>query len=209
MILFELTGQDESHPAYQALQVSNGERHYGFLQSVVSAALGIGRPFLSQTVIKAINYHAIACLHTNAGEYRPCPVQVGDYRPPEHYRVNSLMDDFVNMVNRSWEESDPIALCAYVLWRLNHIHPFINGNGRTARAASYFVLCVKVGGWLGGTHILLELLRRERRRYIEALKEVDETAAASGATFDVGPLERLISTLLREQLDQVPANNET
>lgn len=63
MILFELTGLSENHPVYQALALSNEERHYGFLQSVVTASLGIGRPFLSQTVIKALNYHAIACLH--------------------------------------------------------------------------------------------------------------------------------------------------
>ena len=76
MILHELAGCDEKHPAYRKLEVSNGERHYSFLQSVASAALGVDRPFLSQTV--AINYHAIACLHANAGEYRPCPVTVGD-----------------------------------------------------------------------------------------------------------------------------------
>ena len=101
MILFELTGRSEDHPAYRALHVSNGERHYGFLQSLVAAALSIDRPFLSQTVIKAINYHAIACLHTDAGKYRPCPVEVGDYQPPEHCRVDALMDDFVNIVNRN------------------------------------------------------------------------------------------------------------
>ena len=95
-----------------------------------------------------INYHAIACLHTNAGEYRPCSVKVGGYAPPEHYRVNTLMDDFVNVVNHRWDKADPIWLTAYVLWRLNNIHPFINGNGRTARAACYFVLCVKVEGWV-------------------------------------------------------------
>ena len=56
------------------------------------------------------------------------------------------MDDFVNTVNRAWEKADELTLGAYVLWRLNHIHPFINGNGRTARAASYFVICLKLGG---------------------------------------------------------------
>ena len=63
------------------------------------------------------------------------PVTVGDYHPPEHYRVQALMDDFVNNVNRSWENADPVVLATLVLWRLNNIHPFINGNGRTARAA--------------------------------------------------------------------------
>jgi Fic family protein len=64
------------------------------------------------------------------------------------------MDDSVNQVNLWWQSADPVALATFVLWRLNNIHPFINGNGRTARAATYFVLCVKAGGWLQGTTIL-------------------------------------------------------
>ena len=200
MILFELAGQSENHPAYQKLAISNGERQYGFLQSVVSASLSFARPLLSQTVIKAINYHAIACLHANAGEYRPCPVTVGGYVPPEHYRVNALMDDFVNVVNRRWEKTDPFSLTAYVLWRLNYIHPFINGNGRTARAACYFVLCVKAGGWLGGNVILPELLRRERSKYVDALKKVDKSIQVSGAEPNLTPLRDLVLQLLKEQL---------
>ena len=185
MILFELTAQNEDHPAYQAMEVANAERHYGFLETVVQAALSVNGQFLSQTVIKAINYHAIACLHPNAGEYRPCEVHVGDYNPPEQYRVSSLMDDFVNRVNRFWDGSDAVSLTAYVLWRLNHIHPFINGNGRTARAACYFVLCVKLGGWLPGKTILPDLLRRpeNRERYVEALKHAD-AAMKSGSTVE-------------------------
>jgi hypothetical protein len=58
------------------------------------------------------------------------------------------------------------------LWRLNYI-PFINGNGRTARAASYFVLCCKAGGWLPGNPILPELLRQNRPAYVAALQKAD------------------------------------
>src|SRR6478672_6734469 len=101
MILFELT-QSEQHPAYQTLEIANGIRQYDFIRSLVLAALAVGKPFLSQTIIKVLNFHAIACLHTNAGEYRPCPVTVGDYRPPDHYRVDVLMEDFVNEVNINW-----------------------------------------------------------------------------------------------------------
>lgn len=197
MILFELTNS-EQHPAYQALEISNGERHYSFLQSIVAASMGVGRPLLSQYLLKAINYHAIACLHTNAGEYRPCEVKVGTHTPPQHFRVAALMDDFVNDVNRHWEAQDPVALATYVLWRLNHIHPFINGNGRTARAASYFVLCVKAGGWLKGDVILPELIRQNRAEHVEALRKVDESYA-SGQT-DLTPLHEMIARLLKEQL---------
>ena len=200
MILYELTGQNENNPIYEALEVSNGARHYSFLESIVSSSIDISRPFLSQTIIKAINYHAIACLHINAGEYRPCEVKVGDYKPPPHYLVNTLMDDFVNTVNRWWDSANTVELSAYVLWQLNRIHPFVNGNGRTARAACYFVLCVKEGGWLGGDSILPELLRVNRNDYIKALKEVDARALEERYKDNfLQPLHDLILRLLQAQ----------
>jgi hypothetical protein len=203
LILFELFNS-ENHPVYQELQISNGNRHYDFLRSVVLAALNADRLFLSQHVIRALNFHAIACLHVNPGEYRPCPVQVGDYVPPDHYRVSALMDDFVNSVNRLWEQADPVVLASYVLWRMNYIHPFINGNGRTARAAAYFVLCIKLGGWLRGDTILPELLRQNREPYVAALKHADASLATG--TLDIGPLHALVTQLLDQQLATAPEN---
>lgn len=203
MILYEICGGTENHPVYQELEVSNGNRQYDFLRSVVGASLAMGRPFLSSHIIKALNFHAIACLHTNAGEYRPCDVRVGNHNPPEPYRVQALMDDFVNRVNRDWEASDPIVLATFVLWALNHIHPFINGNGRTARAACYFALCLKVGQWLPGTTILPELIRRERHRYVAALQHADATAA-TGA-LDLAQLHALLDELIAEQLNGAAA----
>jgi hypothetical protein len=199
VILSELTGYNESHPVYESLEIANGNRQYDFLRSMVGASLEMRRPFLSQTIIKALNFHAIVCLHTHAGEYRPCPVSVGPYSPPEHFRVQALMDDFVNEVNRSWEVADAVVLAAFVLWRINYIHPFINGNGRTARAASYFVVCVKAGGWLPGSIILPELLRRNRDEYVAALKVADD--AFHAGNIDLSVLHGLLSRLLKEQIE--------
>jgi|SRR5690606_15683851 Fic family protein len=202
MILFELT-ESEQHPAYQALEIANGNRQYDFLRSIVAASLSVQRPFLSEHLLKALNYHAITCLHAYAGCYRPCKVTVGNYEPPAHHRVNALMEDFVNQVNRNWETLDPVVLAAYVLWRLNYIHPFVNGNGRTARAACYFVLCVKVGQWLPGAPILPELIRRERAAYVDALKQVD-ASLARGAV-DLTPLHALLARLIQEQISGAQA----
>lgn len=199
MIIYELT-QTENNPVYQDLQVSNGKRHYDFLSSIVTAALGMGRPFLSQEVIRALNYHAIACLHVNAGMYRPCEVHVNNHNPPEHYRVQALMDDFVNHVNLVWKDTDEVVLASYVLWRINWIHPFINGNGRTARAAAYFVLCCKAGGLLQGTTILPQLLHDNRPEYVQALSEVDASFAANDQNF-IAPLHAVVARLLQEQLN--------
>ncbi len=207
MIVFEICGGNESHPIYQQLEVANGTRQYDFLRSLVVTSLAAGRPFLSGQIVRALNFHAIVCLHAYAGEHRPCEVMVGapdpgreePYRPPEHYRVDGLMDEFINIVNREWERTDPVALAAFVLWRLNHIHPFINGNGRSARAASYFVLCVKLGQWLPGKTILPEMLRQQRDRYVRALRQVDVSNKAG--SLDLTPLHDLMNELLEVQLN--------
>ena len=197
MILYDLS-DNENHPVYQSLAISNGDRQFSFLQSIVAAAVEGGKPYLSQTVVKALNFHAIACLHVNAGEFRPCEVVVGSHTPPPRFRVQALMDDFVNVVNRSWDSTDPIAHAAFVLWKMNHIHPFINGNGRTARAAAYFVLCVRLGGWLPGSPILPARLTSARDEYVQALRAVDKSLESGGP--DLSPLIAMMTALLHEQL---------
>ena len=173
MIVHNLTGSERDQ-IYKKLEAENGDRHYDFLQSIVHVAIECGRPFLSQTILKALNYHAIACLHPTAGVYRPCKVEVNGTRSfPAHWEIPDLMDDFTNLVNRYWQETDHLTLAAYVLWRLNSIHPFINGNGRTARAACLFVICVKSGGWLPYDPILPELIRQRRDEHIKILQQVD------------------------------------
>lgn len=202
MILFDLSNS-EAHPAYQALAISNGDRQFSFLQSIVNAALETGQPFLSQEILKALNFHAIACLHTNAGEYRPCPVHVAypdpvdNYVAPDHFRVHALMENFINVVNSNWKSTDPVVLAAFVLWRLCAIHPFINGNGRTARAAAYFTICVKAGGWLPGKENMTTLLKRHGS-YNSALKHADRSASAG--TPDLGPLITVVGESLQQQL---------
>ena len=202
MILFELCGETETHPIYQSMALSNGERHYSFLQSAVEAALKMeGGDLLSQTVIKAINYHAIACLHPYAGEYRPCEVHVGNRHCPMPHRVSSLMDNFVDTINRHWETADPVTLAAAIISRLNYIHPFINGNGRTARATGYFALCLKMGRWLPGSTILPELLRREYDQYIKAVIHSHKVPTPGQHDDRFDPMISLLNDLLVEQFN--------
>jgi hypothetical protein len=200
MFLYELVG-NESHPAYQKLAVENLDRQYSFLQSIVEASLTAGYPMLSIEVVKALNYHAISCLHVSAGEFRPGPVTVGTYHPPLHFQVPALMQMFTNQVNRFWENTDPVVLATWVLWRLNHIHPFVNGNGRTARVTAYFVLCLKSGGLLPGTKLLPERIVERRPDYVAALQAVDQAWVGSDPDF-LRPLHALVSELLDAQLQE-------
>jgi hypothetical protein len=213
LILFDLF-PTEDDPIYQSLQVSNLDRQYDFLRSIVEASVATQRLYLSQTVVKAFNYHAIVCLHAGAGEFRPCEVKIGDgkhHQPPIWIHVQAQMDDFINSVNRAWENTDAVVLATYALWRLNWIHPFVNGNGRTARLTAYYILCLKSGGMLPGEVTLPDLLRRHRYEdddpYVLALRAVDQSLA-TGAP-DLSQLHALVSSLLEEQLSSAQSGGSS
>lgn len=111
------------------------------------------------------------------------------------------MDDFVNQINVQITHADPVTLATYALWRLNYIHPFINGNGRTARIVAYYILCLRSGGLIGGKVSLPELLRRDRSDYVAALQKVD--ASLKAGALDLTELHTLVSKLLTEQIGSI------
>ncbi len=61
-----------------------------------------------------------------------------DYIPPEYCDIPSLLDELVNYVNTT--DDHPLIVAAVVHYQLVTIHPFEDGNGRTARLLSGFVL---------------------------------------------------------------------
>jgi Fic family protein len=112
------------------------------------------------------------------------------------------MDDLINDVNRHWSTQDPLFLAAYVLWKINDIHPFINGNGRTARATAYFIICIHFGGMIRGTTTLPQLLKRDREEYVAHLRHADQTSKKNQRP-DLEPLRAMIERLLIEQMNSV------
>ena len=198
MDILELLGSEDD-PIYQSMAASNIGRHYSFLFSAIDASVTLERPLMSESLIKALNFHAIVGLHHEAGQYRSCEVDVGLYRPPDHFRIEPLMDDLVNELNWRWQSAELFELAAYALWKINNIHPFVNGNGRTARAVCYFIVCVKLGGQLLGDTILPDMLREEPMRssvYVPALQAADDG--------DIVPLTNLIRYLIAQQIADTP-----
>ena len=88
------------------------------------------------------------------------------------------------------------------LWRLNWIHPFVEGNGRTARAVCYFLLCVRAGSLLPGRKILPERIKDDRAGYEAALIEADY--AWDDGHLDFTAMEAYLAPLVEAQLDDLP-----
>lgn len=61
-----------------------------------------------------------------------------DYIPPEYTELSDLLDELVTYVNTT--DDHPLIIAAVVHYQLVTIHPFEDGNGRTARLMSGYVL---------------------------------------------------------------------
>jgi Fic family protein len=67
----------------------------------------------------------------------------------------------------------PLHLASYVMWRLNWIHPFTDGNGRTSRAVSYLVLCIRLRALLPGKLTIPEQIEQDKTPYYRALEAAE------------------------------------
>lgn len=159
------------------------------------------RPFkLRPSMILALHRTALDGLSSYAGNYRPGSVKIegSKHAPPEAFQVPELVEALCDYVNEHWESASALHLAAYVMWRLNWIHPFADGNGRTSRIVSYVVPSIKLGHLLPGTNTIPDQIVSNRDPYFEALDAAD-AAWADGGRVDVSRLEELLSGLLGGQ----------
>lgn len=101
-------------------------------------------------------------------------------------------------INDNWDVSSPIHLGAFALWKLNWIHPFTDGNGRTARAISYLLLCLRLGYRLPGSNTIPDQISHNKTPHYAALEAADQAWTAK--KIDLSVLEEYLAGLLADQL---------
>jgi Fic family protein len=99
------------------------------------------------------------------GAYRRGQVAItgSRYRPPPPYEAPLMMADYVDWLSDNPEELRPVELAALAHFRLVHIHPFVDGNGRVARLLMNLIL-------LRHGYPIAYVRREERGRYYNALE---------------------------------------
>lgn len=70
-----------------------------------------------------------------------------DYIPPEYSDVPGLLDELIEYVNTT--DDHPLIVAAVVHYQLVTIHPFEDGNGRTARLLSGYIMDLNGYGFNG------------------------------------------------------------
>lgn len=100
------------------------------------------------------------------------------HTPPGHKQLNKLIREFCAFANDEKKESfflHPISKAIIIHFLMGYIHPFTDGNGRTARALFYWYL-IKKGYWLieymSVSRIILNLKAQYARAYQHT--ELDE-----------------------------------
>jgi len=197
-----LVSEDHEPEIYARVQERNLIRQYDLLVNSIEIGLTQGPYSLDKYVLWALNHVAVANISQFGGRFRSEPIYVGNHIPPHFKDVPDLMDRFISFVHENWYNLSPTQLAAYGLWRLNWVHPFIEGNGRTARAICYYLLCTRYGGLLGGSKIVPERIRENRTPYYEALRAADK--AWEAGNLDISELENYIAELLNDQLAEAP-----
>lgn len=168
---------------------------------IMDAASGVRFSF-TETIIRRLHTVAMRDLLTTAGRYRNGPVMIRNspHQPPHWPHVPRHIAELIKYIEENWDKRDLVHLSAFVLWRLNWIHPFENGNGRTARAAAYLVLSAKHGNHLPAKNTIVQQIIANRQPYYQQLRQCDAKFTAGAGPASVADLESFLGYLLKEQL---------
>lgn len=155
-------------------EVYNLMKAIEYLDECEERQLPITEEFIKKlhAIIRVINHGR----RPRLSEYRTEQNQVGKrnesywYLPPEPEDVPRLMEDLVAWINSPSAQEVPAPIKAgVVMWQFLTIHPYMDGNGRTARMLATYIL--RMGGLgLKGLFVLETFYDRNLREYYKNLQ---------------------------------------
>jgi fido (protein-threonine AMPylation protein) len=181
-------------------EARNGLHQFDLGIETIEKAIERGPPFRWRpSLIQALHREALQGISEFAGNWRPAGVSISGstHQPVAAHLVPEQVEELCDYLNDHMLDRSAVHLSAYTMWRLNWIHPFSDGNGRTSRIFSYIVLSVKLGQVIPGTITIPDQIVANRKPYFEALESADR--AWDRGTLDVSQMEILLERLLSDQ----------
>ena len=148
----------------------------------VSEYLEIGGP-ITQGLIREIHQRLVEGVRggtATPGEYRKVQNYVANsvtgeivYTPPPAHDVPIMMAELVDWLNRE-QEVHPVLVSGVAQFQFVHVHPFLDGNGRTSRLLS--TLCLYRAGYdFKRLFTISEYYDRDRSSFYRAIQSVRES----------------------------------
>ena len=127
-----------------------------------------------------------------AGKYRTGNVMISGskHTPPEAFEVQKLMQGLVNWIRKNAQRLHPVELAAIAHHKITHIHPFFDGNGRTARLLMNLLLMQR-------GYPLVVILKNDRKKYYAALDKADRGDLNSIEKFIAQAVERSMNLYIK------------
>src|SRR5205085_191248 len=124
-----------------------------------------------------------------AGRFRSDRVLIKGtrYIPPGAQKFEQLIPALLDLANRA--NAHPALLAAELHYNLVAVHPFADGNGRTARLLMNYALLRR-----GYTHTIIEV--RRRAEYLAALEQANAGTVEPFAAFIIESAARSIERLI-------------
>lgn len=151
------------------LEVINHQEAINYIEDIVTQNIDI-----SERVIKDLHAIILKSIdNKNAGVYRKNNVLISGskHRPVEYMLVEEKMQELVQWYNEMKNQLHPVELAALFHFKYVYIHPFIDGNGRTARLLMNLIL-------LRNGYPIAVIKNEDRSEYMKAL----EVASVEGKT---------------------------
>lgn len=139
--------------------------HANALRTISKLVGGKSKDLSENTILDIHNTILRGIDDSNAGNYRSVPVRISGSMVvlPNPRKVPDLMESFVHNITAS-KGLHPVELAAEAHYQLITIHPFVDGNGRTARLLMNLILMQH-----GYPPALIR--KRDRLRYIQSLEK--------------------------------------
>jgi Fic family protein len=139
-----------------------------------------------------------------AGNYRTTQVQIAGawHVPPEAWEVPAQMTEWGKWLTKAEQSMHPVILSALAHHRLVKIHPFVDGNGRTARLVMNVIL-------MQNGYPPTVILRIDRQSYYRVLALADDGKEKSLINFVGKAVERSLTLYLNASKKQTtkPSKN--
>ncbi len=171
------------------LEATNHKEALDFLYDLVGHEKKIT---FSEHLIKSLHQLVTQNIEKDwAGRYRNAPARITGtpHRPPDALDVPPLMNDLVQFVGDQQKKMHVVELSAILQHKLVYIHPFFDGNGRTARLIMNLLLLQK-------GYPLAIILKNDRKRYYRALQEADKNNYKPLVEFVAKAVERSLDIYL-------------
>lgn len=119
------------------------------------------------------------------------------HTPPTHTELHALMRDLCNFFNSDNKEFiHPIVKACIIHFMVAWIHPFSDGNGRTARAVFYWYM-LKKGYWLTEYLSISRIIKDSKSQYEKAYQytEMDENDLTYFLTYHLRSMQKAFEAL--------------